>query len=357
MRLSTISVWGPESDLAFKIFIAPVLLAMLFLSGCNPQKSDGCRADSECQKRCEEYGYEAIENALCEQGVCLCFFGADSEQVDIETEPEDSTEDLKDSADDSDSDGEDDDSEPEDLADSAELEDEPDADPEDSDSESEDLTEEEFLFLPCASDMVDMGDFCMDRYEAPNHFNGLPFVMFTFDEAKSWCEARNKRLCYDNEWTTACEGQEGWAFPYGNVRVPGRCNDDKEWRLYTQGLLNLWPSNLVVEDLELLEDFLDRVENSGANPAQAAVHIRELYQGDPSGLNDECVNAHGVYDLIGNVEEWTERSVGGQAPFSGNLKGRYWAESRTCQSNITSHGDGFRFYEIGFRCCSDPEQR
>jgi formylglycine-generating enzyme required for sulfatase activity len=80
-----------------------------------------------------------------------------------------------------------------------------------------------------------------------------------------------------------------------------------------------------------------------------------LYQGAAAGEHPECVGAAGVFDLVGNVEEWTTRRDGGSGPdFSGALRGRYWAESRTCQSSVTSHGNAFRFYEIGFRCCLDP---
>ena len=42
-----------------------------------------------------------------------------------------------------------------------------------------------------------------------------------------------------------------------------------------------------------------------------------------------------------------------QEYFHGCLKGRYWADTRTCQDIILTHGDLFRFYEIGFRCCKN----
>ena len=53
-----------------------------------------------------------------------------------------------------------------------------------------------------------------------------------------------------------------------------------------------------------------------------------------------------------DVQACTFRVPGAQG-FTGNLEGRYWAEHRTCQDDITVHGDAFRFYEIGFRCCRD----
>ncbi len=206
---------------------------------------------------------------------------------------------------------------------------------------------------PCGADMVQVGSICMDRYEAPNRRDALPLVMYSFDEAASWCAHRGKRLCFDDEWTEACAGASNLAYPYGDEQQPGRCNDDKTWKVYNQDLLNQWPWNLDTDPIESLAELLDLVRAQSAQAAQAADHVQALYQGDPSGSHGGCVSSFGVFDTEGNVEEWTRRRDGGQPGFHGNLKGRYWAEPRTCQSNVTVHGDTFRFYEIGFRCCWD----
>jgi hypothetical protein len=209
---------------------------------------------------------------------------------------------------------------------------------------------------PCPADMALVGATCMDLYEAPNVARGLPLVMYTYYEAQAWCEARGKRLCYDTEWTTACEGAAGTAYPYGATRVAGWCNDEETWRLYDQTLLNRWPARAASPEIGSLAELLAAVRATGSSGATAADHVEWLYQGEGAGENAQCVNEHGVYDLTGNVEEWTTRADGGAGPdFSGNLKGRYWAEARTCQSNVRSHGNAFRFYEIGFRCCRDAE--
>jgi formylglycine-generating enzyme required for sulfatase activity len=175
--------------------------------------------------------------------------------------------------------------------------------------------------------------------------------MYTFVQAEDWCEARGKRLCFDDEWTAACAGAAGTAYPYGATRQPGVCNDEEIWRVYDQSLLNQWPpaaSSTAVDSLDQL----------WAAAGAAADHVQDLYQGEAGGANAGCTNESGVFDLVGNVEEWTRRRDGGMTDFHGSLKGRYWAESRTCQSAVISHGDGFRFYEIGFRCCrmANPEQ-
>ena len=178
--------------------------------------------------------------------------------------------------------------------------------------------------------------------------------MYHFVEAEAWCAARGKRLCYDDEWLMTCIGPEGWKYPYGDTHIPGVCNDDKLWLTYIQEKLNGWPNGVSTPDIETLAELLDAASAKNSGGAIASEHVKWLYQGDPSGFNEGCVNDYGIYDLCGNVEEWTHRRDGGTTGFHGNLKGRYWAETRDCRDNIFVHGDYFRFYEIGFRCCADP---
>jgi formylglycine-generating enzyme required for sulfatase activity len=225
-----------------------------------------------------------------------------------------------------------------------------DVDDTDTDAETDAVVDSDLVPGPCPVDMVEVESWCMDRYEAPNVAGELPLVMYRFIDAEDWCDARGKRLCFDDEWTQACAGSNGWAYPYGPTQQPGECNDDKVWRTYTPSLLQGWPSSASGAGVTSLQDLWDAVN---ATAPATAEHLQWLYQGDGAGDNPGCGGEYGVYDLTGNVEEWTRRRDGGTADFHGNLKGRYWAETRTCQNNITTHGDYFRFYEIGFRCCLD----
>jgi hypothetical protein len=204
---------------------------------------------------------------------------------------------------------------------------------------------------PCPAQMALVGEVCMDLYEAPGVAGERPLVMYTLLEAESWCEARGKRLCFDDEWRSACEGAAMTAYPYGAAHQPGVCRDEARWRAYTQSTLNGWPAGVSSPQIESLDALLAEARTRGAAATAAADHIEALYQGVGSGTYAACTNETGVMDLTGNVEEWTRRRDGGQPSFHGTLKGRYWAETRTCQSAITTHGDTFRFYEIGFRCC------
>lgn len=201
---------------------------------------------------------------------------------------------------------------------------------------------------PTGTELV--GAVCVDRYEAPNRAGARPLVMYTFDESEAWCAARGRRLCFDDEWTAACRGPDDLDYPYGAAHERGVCRDDARWRAYDQGLLDGWP-RVSTPEVDSLEELLAAA--SAAAPA-AAEHVEWLYQGEPAGENPGCTNATGVFDTVGNVEEWSRRRDGGAPRFHGALRGRYWADPRSCRSRVLVHGDAFRFYEIGFRCCVPP---
>jgi formylglycine-generating enzyme required for sulfatase activity len=221
-----------------------------------------------------------------------------------------------------------------------------DADEEDEDSASDDTDTEEAPLLEapdggkrrprggCPSTMVRAGNFCIDRYEAPNRRGGRPLVMQSANDANDWCQDHNKRLCTEDEWIAACQGEERRTYPYGNEHVDGRCNDDKEWQKVDEALLAKWPS------------------------PEAKAHAKELYQATPSGSKRKCTSEAGARDMTGNVEEWVVRTREHANAFPYILIGCYWSgcyggNKPTCHSTNNAHGPSFRFYETGFRCCRD----
>jgi len=180
--------------------------------------------------------------------------------------------------------------------------------------------------------MVRVAGFCIDRFEAPNRPGEKPLVMQSANDAEAWCTAKRKRLCTEDEWISACEGEERRTYPYGSTHVDGRCNDDQRWRTVDEAILGKWPS------------------------AQAQAHVDELYQAVPSGAKPQCASEDGVRDLTGNVEEWVVRTREHANAWPYLLIGCYWAGcygggKPTCHSTNNAHGPEFRYYETGFRCC------
>jgi hypothetical protein len=168
--------------------------------------------------------------------------------------------------------------------------------------------------------------FCIDRYEWPNKAGEKPLVMKTWFEAGDACKAEGKRLCGDSEWTLACEGQERLPYPYGYERNPEACNIDKPHP--------------------------DVNEQALANPHTRDAEVARLWQGEASGSRDSCVSPYGAFDMTGNVDEWVVNESG--MPYKSGLKGGYWGPVRDrCRPMTTAHNEGFAFYQIGFRCCSD----
>lgn len=189
---------------------------------------------------------------------------------------------------------------------------------------------------PCPRDMVEVDAYCIDRFEAPNEEGALPLVMESAVSAHAWCDARGKRLCTEHEWDTACQGPEGFVYPYGNTHEAERCNDNKTWRAPDERALNTWPSE------------------------EASAEVEALYQAEPSGSRPGCVSAFGVHDMTGNVEEWVVRTKYHVNEYPHVLKGCYWSgcfggAKPRCGSTNPAHADGFRFYETSFRCCRDVQ--
>lgn len=170
---------------------------------------------------------------------------------------------------------------------------------------------------------------CMDQYEAPNRRGAKPYVMKSYHDAKSWCEARHRRLCTEQEWETACEGSDLRPWAYGWKVDRKICNSDKQWMAFDAKALNDPDKDVVKAELE------------------------RLWQGSVSGKYLMCTSPFGVFDMMGNVEEWVATRKSRKWP--GALMGGFWAKPWTgCRGTNDAHETTFAFYETGFRCCADP---
>lgn len=174
--------------------------------------------------------------------------------------------------------------------------------------------------------------FCIDRFEYPNLAGQYPLIFVSWNEATELCEEQGKRLCSEDEWTFSCEGEEGRPYPYGDgyTRNPELCITDEPWTAYNA-------KAMLPRDGEA-----------------AGLEMDRLWRGKPSGSQPGCKSPFGVFDMTGNIDEWTRSSREGERPSI--LKGGYWGPVRTrCRPSTRSHDQHHAFYQQGFRCCKDAE--
>ena len=171
--------------------------------------------------------------------------------------------------------------------------------------------------------------YCIDRHEWPNRIGENPLVYVDWHEAKALCQGAGKRLCRRSEWMLACEGPKRLPYPWGYARQPSPCNIDR--------------ASIPFDIPAMLDDETRESE------------LARLWQADRIGTHPDCVSAYGVYDMAGNVDEWTDDEADDpHTKHPSTLNGGYWGPVRdTCRLTTTSHGPTFKFYQVGFRCCSD----
>jgi len=150
---------------------------------------------------------------------------------------------------------------------------------------------------------------------ACSHFGVLPWSKATYKQAAQACKAAGKRLCSASEWQLACAGTAAKVFPYGNAYAKTTCNG------------------------------LDR----GLGAAAAA------------GALTSCVGGYtGLYDMSGNLREWTSQKVGttgGSSPKSIYVVrgGAYHTPGPglTCAFTLAQAVEDVVLPTVGFRCCSN----
>jgi hypothetical protein len=213
---------------------------------------------------------------------------------------------------------------------------------------------------PCPEEMALVeGRFCVDKWEASlvelTADGERPFSPYTSpegvvvravsepgvvpqgyisrDQADLACQASEKRLCEEDEWATACRGDPPRAFPYGDAREKGTCNDAGISPLHVY-----YPeAPSTYQGGPMNDPRLNQTPNTVAKTGEYA----------------RCVSAVGAFDMVGNLHEW----VMSARP---TFRGGYFQDTRIngegCAYHTTAHGSGYHDYSTGFRCCADARK-
>ncbi|MBP6846246.1 MAG: SUMF1/EgtB/PvdO family nonheme iron enzyme [Kofleriaceae bacterium] len=206
----------------------------------------------------------------------------------------------------------------------------------------------------CPAGMARVATFCVDRWEAalvaadgtgwsPYQNPGTAAVVavsapglvpqgyINQTQATAACAAAGKRLCTDTEWLRACQGAAGSTYPYGATRQPGVCNDARTCHPAVQYFQSSDSSVFSMIGHSCLDQLPDGLARTGAHAG--------------------CVSADGLYDLMGNLHEWT-------ADPAGTFRGGFFVDTvingNGCLYRTTAHDVSHWDYSTGFRCCADP---
>ena len=169
------------------------------------------------------------------------------------------------------------------------------------------------------------------RVRAAVKQGAMPQAYITQREAAAACAEAGKRLCSDAEWLDACRGRPKTRHPHGERRRAGYCNDDG-----VEPLPRVFPGrNADWFRVDLMNDpRLDQVPGTVAR----------------SGSFTRCRSEAGVFDMVGNVHEWTS------AP-EGTMRGGFYLDTQElgegCDYEALGHDGDYHDYSTGFRCCKD----
>jgi formylglycine-generating enzyme len=207
----------------------------------------------------------------------------------------------------------------------------------------------------CPGGMLRVSTFCVDQYEAsllevlPDagvrpwspYFNpgatrvravslagAIPQGFINGLQAAAACAEAGKRLCTDLEWLRACQGPGNTTYPYGNTRQAGVCND----------------ARAVHPAIELYGTSASWIYSHIDSPC-----LNQLDGGlAPTGTHSGCVTAEGLFDMMGNLHEWT-------ADPNGTFRGGFYVDTvlngNGCLYVTTAHTTSHWDYSTGFRCC------
>ena len=144
---------------------------------------------------------------------------------------------------------------------------------------------------------------CVDAYEYPNVADENPRDMVSHEQAVSLCEQAGKHLCTIEEWQAACRGKDNTKYSYGDGYKQNKCNTNTK-------------------------------------------------TAKRSGRKEQCRSWWGMYDMNGNLWEWTA-TASKEHPNMFYVAGGAWNTnngSRCTESKFSFYPQN-QYPSVGFRCC------
>ncbi|MBN1334862.1 MAG: SUMF1/EgtB/PvdO family nonheme iron enzyme [Deltaproteobacteria bacterium] len=186
---------------------------------------------------------------------------------------------------------------------------------------------------------------CMDRWEASrpdatassfgtdtsratSRQGVLPWMVADATLAVAACNAAGKRLCTTAEWIPACQGPDASVYPYGDTYEAETCNG-----IDTQCDCEGGRKTCHCED--------------GERYAYCWRDCGGVFRLRTTGGSPGCVNEYGVYDISGNLWEYT---MDGSTPV---LKGGAYNCADSVENQRCDFVPDWNPSARGFRCCAD----
>lgn len=144
---------------------------------------------------------------------------------------------------------------------------------------------------------------CVDAYEYPNKADEKPQDMVSQEDAVALCAKEGKHLCSIDEWQAACRGKDNLKYSYGDSYRQNKCN-------------------------------------TNTTAAKRA------------GRKDQCRSWWGMYDMNGNLWEWTS-TTSKDHPNMYLVVGGAWSTNNAskCTESKFSFYPQNQYPSVGFRCC------